>query len=196
LIFWLRNYARSSLNFQTSLTYKNTLLSQEDFALEAYSRIDTQNPSFLQFQKDMKKAKGQSNAQTLFQIGTIPSDNHIRDILDETSPEHVYPVFTYIFDTLYYHDYFENYRRVNGDLLIAFDGTEYHNSKTIHCQNCNVTNHRNGTITYSHKAIMPVVVAPQNDIVISLEPEFITPQDGKVKQDCVYYAMKRWLPFA
>jgi hypothetical protein len=40
---------------------------------------------------------------------------------------------------------------------------------------------------------MPVVVAPRNHIVISLEPEFIVPQDGNVKQDCEHEAMKRWL---
>ena len=65
----------------------------------------------------MKKTKGRSNAQTLFQIGTIPSDNQITDILDEVKPEHVYPVFTYIFDTCHYHEYLESYRRINGDLL-------------------------------------------------------------------------------
>ena len=134
-----------------------------------------------------------SNAQTLFQIGTIPSDKKKRDILDEAEPEHVYPVFTYIFDTLNKHEYLDSYRCINGDLLIAVDGTEYYNSKTIHCENCNVTNHRNGTLTYSHKAIMPVVVSPQNNQVISLGPEFITKQDGAKKQDCEHEAMKRWL---
>jgi hypothetical protein len=43
----------------------------------------------------------------------------------------MYPVFTYIFDTLNEHDILSNYRRINGDLLIAFDGTEYHNSQHI-----------------------------------------------------------------
>lgn len=37
------------------------------------------------------------------------------------------------------------------------------------------------------------MVAPKNHTVISLEPEFIIPQDGNVKQDCEHEAMKRWL---
>jgi len=180
-------------SFPDKRTGTNARYSLEEIALSAFSLFFTQNPSFLQFQRDMEKVKGKSNAQTIFQIDTIPSDNHIRNILDEVSPEHVYPVFTYVFDTLNEHQYLENYRRINGDLLIAFDGTDYYSSKSIYCENGNVTNHRNGTITYSHKAILPVVVALGNDTVISLEPEFITPQDGHDKQDCEHEALKRWL---
>jgi len=104
-------------NFPDKRTGTNTRYSMEDVALSAFSLFFTQNPSFLQFQRDMKKAKGQSNAQTFFQIDTIPSDNHIRYLLDEVSPEYMYPVFTYIFDTLNEHEYLNSYRRINGDLL-------------------------------------------------------------------------------
>ena len=34
---------------------------------------------------------------------------------------------------------------------------------------------------------------PDNNTVIPLEPEFITPQDGHAKQDCENAAAKRWL---
>jgi hypothetical protein len=48
-------------------------------------------------------------------------------------------------------------------------------------------------VTYSHTVITPVVVAPGNDTVIPLEPEFVVPQDGHEKQDCETAAAKRWL---
>jgi hypothetical protein len=48
-------------------------------------------------------------------------------------------------------------------------------------------------VTYSHTVITPVVVAPGNDTVIPLEPEFVVPQDGHEKQDCENAAAKRWL---
>ena len=48
-------------------------------------------------------------------------------------------------------------------------------------------------MTYSHTVITPVVVAPGNDTVIPLEPEFVVPQDGHEKQDCETAAAKRWL---
>jgi hypothetical protein len=86
---------KSISNFPDKRTGTNTRYSMENVALSAFSLFFTQNASFLQFQRDMKKAKGQSNAQTFFKISTIPSDNHIRDILDEVSKECMYPVFTY-----------------------------------------------------------------------------------------------------
>ena len=46
---------------------------------------------------------------------------------------------------------------------------------------------------YTHNAITPVIVAPNNPRVISLTPEFITPQDGNEKQDCEHAAAIRWL---
>ncbi len=56
-----------------------------------------------------------------------------------------------------------------------------------------VTEHKNGTITYSHTVVTPVIVAPGNPRMIPLEPQFVTPQDGHQKQDCGNTAAKRWL---
>jgi hypothetical protein len=44
-----------------------------------------------------------------------------------------------------------------------------------------VAHHKNGKMTYSHSAITPVIVSPESHLVISLEPEFIRPQDGHNK---------------
>ncbi|OAD19322.1 hypothetical protein THIOM_005051 [Candidatus Thiomargarita nelsonii] len=180
-------------DFPDKRTGKKVHYNMCDIALSAFSLFFTQNPSFLQFQRDMEKTKGKSNAQSLFQIDKVPSDNHIRDIMDVVKPELVYPVFNQVFNSMNKHGHFDNYRCVKGDFLIALDGTDYHNSKHIHCENGNITNHRNGTKTYSHKAILPVLVAPGKDTVISLEPEFIIPQDGHNKPDCEPEAVKRWL---
>lgn len=166
---------RVTNDFPDKRVGQNLQYSMCDIVLAAFSLFFTQNASFLQFQRDMEKTNGKNNAQSLFQILKIPSDNHIRDILDAVPPEQLYPVFNYIFDTMNEYGYIDNYRGINGNILIALDGTDYHSSKHIHCENCNVANHRNGTITYSHKAILPGLVGPENNTVISLEPEFITP---------------------
>jgi len=77
------------------------------------------------------------------------------------------------------------FRSFNNDLLIALDGTWYFSSKQIHCQNCLTKEHRDGTTTYYHNTLLPVLVVPGSNRVIPLAPEFIRPQDGKVKQVCV-----------
>jgi hypothetical protein len=48
-------------------------------------------------------------------------------------------------------------------------------------------------VRYTHSVLAPVLVAPDTEQVISLEPEFLWPQDGTEKQDCEQNALKRWL---
>jgi len=58
----------------------------------------------------MKKIKGKSNAQSLFQIDKGTEDNHIMDLMDVVKPELVYPVFNHVFDTMNKHGNEDNYR--------------------------------------------------------------------------------------
>jgi hypothetical protein len=164
-----------------------------DAVLGAFSVFFTQSPSFLDFQRTLEKAKGISNAQTLFNILNIPSDNHIRNLLDPIEASSFNPIYDYVLKRYEYSGYLEKYRYINGDLLIALDGTQYHSSSKICCKNCKVTEHKNGKITYSHTVITPVILAPNNPKVLPLEPEFLTPQDGDEKQDCENKGAKRWL---
>ena len=40
-----------------------------------------------------------------------------------------------------------------------------------------------GTTTYFHGCVTPIVVSPEQKQVINLEPEFIKKQDGQQKQE-------------
>jgi hypothetical protein len=185
---------RSAISkFPDKRTGNNKRYSMEDAALGAFSIFFTQSPSFLAFQKTMQQAKGESNAQSLFMMHRIPSNNHIRDLLDEVSPSHVSPVFDFIVDRISKIGYLDQFRSINNDLLVPLDGTTYFTSKKICCEKCSTKTHKNGTVTYSHSAITPVIVAPGKNKVLSLPPEFITPQDGHKKQDCENTAAKRWI---
>lgn len=187
-------YLRATIvNFPDKRTGQNSRYSLEDAALGAFSVFFTQNPSFLSFQKSMEKTKGKSNAQTLFAVDKIPSDNHIRDLMDVVAPSLVFPVFHYILEGIEDAGHLDAFRSYNGNLLCALDGTQYFSSNKIHCENCSTKEHQNGTVTYSHTAITPVLVAPGNNKAISLPPEFIVPQDGHNKQDCENAAAKRWI---
>ena len=87
----------------------------------------------------------------------------------------------------------QGFRSHANSLLIAMDGTEYFSSKKIQCANCSHRELNNGQTNYFHSVLTPVIVQAGNEHVISLEPEFITPQDGKEKQDCEIEAGKRWV---
>ena len=48
--------------------------------MSAFSVFFMQSPSFLAHQRDMKLRKGRSNAESLFHLRDIPSDNQIFEI--------------------------------------------------------------------------------------------------------------------
>ena len=175
-------------------TGQNISKKLKDAALGGFAIFFTQNPSFLEYQTTMQETKGHNNAQSLFGIEEILSDNHIRTLLDGVAPVFVFPVFSYIFNVLNRSGYLdEEFRSFNNNILIGLDGTQYYTSKAIHCDNCNKKQHKNGSITYFHSVVTPVILKPENNRVIALAPEFITPQDGHDKQDCENAAAKRWI---
>ena len=174
-------------------TGKNTRYGMEDAALSAFSVFFTQTPSFLAYQRMMEGSKGKSNAQSLFGVHRIPSDNQIRDLLDAVAPEQVFPVFEEILQVLEEQGQLEGFRSVGDTLLIAIDGTEYFSSSQIHCSACSTRTQKSGETRYFHSVITPVIVVPGQPHVIPLVPEFIVPQDGHDKQDCETAAAKRWL---
>ncbi len=143
----------------------------------------------------MTESHGNSNAQTLFGMRSIPTDNHIRDLLDAVPPQQVFPMFGQIFTALHERGHLQALRTFDGQLLIALDGTQYHQSNSIHCKHCTVIKRSDKQISYAHAVITPVIVAPGHSRVLPLEPEFITPQNGHEKQDCENAAAKRWIVF-
>jgi hypothetical protein len=174
----------------------NTQYEIMDAASGAFSVFFTQCPSFLSHQELMEHKYGLSNAQTLFGIKKIPSNNHIRNLLDSANPSLLGPVFADCLTALKRSGTLDMYRvklgKNKNDLLIALDGTTFCSSDTLHCESCS-TKEREGKTQYSHSMVTPTIVAPGNDKVISLMPEFITPQDGDEKQDCEIKASKRLL---
>jgi hypothetical protein len=172
---------------------KNTTYTVKDAALGAFAVFFTQSPSFLAHQQTLRQAKGISNAQSLFGITQIPCDNQIRTLLDRVPPDRLFPVFTTVTHALLTAGAIKRFHVLNGTVLIALDGTQYFSSKHISCPSCSQKTSATGTVTYSHSAITPVIVAPGKAEVLTLEPEFITPQDGHAKQDCEQEAAKRWV---
>jgi hypothetical protein len=175
-------------------TGKNIQYQMADIVKGVFAVFFTQSPSFLAHQKALEKSKGRSNAESVFQIEKIPCDEHIRQMIDPVTPSHFYPEFHAIFQQMDAQGQLQAYRVLAGQyILISMDGTEYFTSYEISCPHCLQRQRNNGRLQYYHTAILPVVVAPNNPHVLSLPPEFITPQDGHEKQDCERAAGKRWL---
>lgn len=82
---------------------------------------------------------------------------------------------------------------LGGHTLIALDGSEYFCSKRVSCPNCSKRLRNDGVEEYFHAFLAATIVDPNSRAVLSLPPEFITPQDGVKKQDCEWRAAERWL---
>jgi hypothetical protein len=174
-------------------TGKNTNYTMTDAGLSAFSVFFMQSPSFLDFQRTMQETQGKNNAQTLFGVFEIPTDNHIRSLLDAVEPTAVYPLFDFVFDGFQHSRVIDSFRTADNRLLLALDGTQYFSSQNLHGPCCSCKTHSNGKVSYSHTVVTPVLVKPGSDKVIPLAPEFVRPQDGHEKQDCEINASLRWL---
>ena len=97
---------------------KNTRYTLVDAGLSAFSVCFMQSPSFLEYQRSLDQWLGRNNAQTLFGVHQIPSDNQIRHWLDATDPGQVKPLFSYLFQALNQAGVVETYRSVNQTLLL------------------------------------------------------------------------------
>jgi hypothetical protein len=134
--------------FPDKRTGRNTRYTMADVVLAAFSVFWTQSPSFLAHQTRMQQALGQSNADTLFAMTEIPSDNHIRALLDHVPPEAVFALFDRIEARLRAQGHLAAYRVLDDQLLMALDGTQYHSSQEIHCDQCTRREHRSGQVSY------------------------------------------------
>lgn len=177
--------------FPNERTGQNNRYEVQDAGISAFSVFFTRSPSFLAHQRDMQLNKGRSNAERLFDLHQLPSDNQIRNLLDPVDASYLHPFYRSTFLTIEQAGLLEGYRSFANQLLMAIDGTEYFSSKKIHCENCS---HRVLNISetrYFHSVLTPVIVQPGNEQVLVLEPEFIIPQDGQEKQDNEIQAAKR-----
>jgi hypothetical protein len=174
---------RSGQNIQYTLT---------EAGLSAFAVFYMQSPSFLAHQRDMQRQRGQHNVQSLFGVERIPSDSQLRNLLDPVDAAGLRTPFWEIYAQLEAAGHLAAYTGVGGTRLISLDGSQYFSSEKVHCPNCRVTV-REEQPYYSHGMLLAVMGAPEQEAVICLEPEFITPQDGHEKQDCEQQAIKRWI---
>lgn len=171
----------------------NVVYSMADIAMSAFALFFMQSESFLHFQRKVAEARHTSNLSSLFGVDKIPTDAHIRSMLDEVSPSSLQPAFDDAFATLADHGGLARFEVLGGRLLVALDGTEYFCSQNLSCANCLVRKRSGDIVEHYHSMLAATVVAPGQRHVLHLMPEFIETPDGADKQDCERSATKRWL---
>jgi Glycosyl transferase family, helical bundle domain len=167
--------------------------SMADIGLSAFSLFFMQSESFLSYQRSLEEGRKTSNCQTLFGMAKIPTDNHIRSMLDPVHPSHLQSAFDQAMAELHGNGGLKTFQRLDGRVLIALDGTEFFCSQKLGCANCQTRKRANGKVESYHSMLAATVVAPGHNMALPLMPEFIVKPDGAAKQDCERNAAKRWL---
>ncbi|MDR1428779.1 MAG: hypothetical protein LBI85_00690 [Spirochaetaceae bacterium] len=168
---------------------KYTLLDAFKSALAVFYFL---HPSLLNFQQEMRRKTKRSNLETLFGVRRIPCTEQIKNIVDSIEPGALAGVFDQGLKCADEQGVLNDYRVLDGGVLIPLDGVWYHSSESVHCDHC-LHKTKDGKTTYYHSMIGTAVVRPGSTVVLPLMPEYIRNEDGQEKQDCERNAAKRYL---
>jgi hypothetical protein len=114
----------------------NVTYSMADIGLSAFSLFFMQSESFLAHQRALEEGRKTSNCRSLFGMTAVPTDNHIRAMLDPVHPSHLQPAFDQTLEMLRRQGGLRAFQRLGGRVLIALDGTEYFCSQKLGCPQC------------------------------------------------------------
>lgn len=170
--------------------------SVHDVAMSALACMYFQEPSLLQFQKDMEEKSHQNNLRTLFGVQTIPSSNVMKEVLDNQASQNFQPISKSIIQQLQRGKQLSQLNLLPGLTVCSIDATQYHISESIRC-NCCLTRHKNNAdkpTQYYHTALQAALMHPDIKQVIPVMAEPIKNTDGTKKQDCETNAAKRLIP--
>ena len=102
-----------------------TRYSLKDAVLGAFAGFFLQYESFLEYQRQLNRRCGRDNAQSLFGLVHIPTVEQMRNILDGMAAKHLFPLFKWIYQGLRDQGYLRLFAALDGNLLVALDGTQY-----------------------------------------------------------------------
>ena len=150
--------------------------------------------SLLQFEEGKLDETVRHNLKTLFFIDNVPSDTYMRERLDTVEPYYFQRAFKSCFRALQRGKILPLFHFLEGSLLVSCDATGFFQSKQVHCKNCCVRNHKNGSTSYSHSMLSAVMVSPDQKTVIPMAVEPISNEKNSTKNDCEHRASERLLP--
>jgi hypothetical protein len=168
-------------------------ISLHDALMSGLACMHFQDPSLLQFQIRMQEEQHQNNLRTLFDVRQIPKETQMREIIDSVDSEHFRPIFKTLYSRLQRGKHLEQYQLFPSIYYFPIDGTQFFNSKEVHCEQCLVKHHKKENPTYSHAVLQGGIAHPDCSEVIPFMPEQIVNGDGTVKQDCEMNAAKRFI---
>jgi len=133
-------------------------ISLSDVLLSGLSIFNFKFPSLLQYDKQRNEPKIKANLTQLFGIKQTICDTQMRVRLDDVYPHLLRPASTGIHKSLQNNRVLDRFHYLDKHLLFSVDGTTYFQSDKVSCPCCNIKKKKNGTIEYSHQALVCSIV--------------------------------------
>lgn len=137
--------------------YRDGQYSMADIGFSAFSVFFMGSASFLAHQRKLAEGQGRSNCQTVFAMTAIPTDPHIRAMLDGAPPESFDPLFYRVLETP---GVLDPFHRLGGRPIVALDGTEHSCFRKVRCPHCLKRKRTDGGTEYYHAFLGASLVAP------------------------------------
>lgn len=160
---------------------KNIVYQLPDVLMSGLAMFILKHPSMHRFEQQTAQEK--ANLKSLFGIEKLCTDAQMRNILDAVAPDALRPFFLDYYTKLKTKGVLEHYRYYSDCLILALDGVSYFESMSIHCDNCQCVQRKDG-IHYSHALLATTIVCPEQAEVFPINLEPIIKQDGAEKNDC------------
>ena len=136
-----------------------------------------QHLSMLSYQESLERGNQRKNAENILNVKEIPCNNQITRLVDEAEPEGFAENFKRGIEQAEKYGVLEEYRVLDGGVLIAVDGVWFQSSEKVHCEHClHITG--KGKTTYYHSMAAAVIVRPGGDVVLPLMPELLRTEAG------------------
>lgn len=151
-------------------------------------------PSLLQFDRDCKEhADKLHNLKSLYNVENVPSDTHLRTLLDPIETRYLRKFFTRLFAYVQRSGRLKQFEYFDEGYIAPIDGTGHYASGTIECAECCVKKPNSKNPQYYHQLLGCCLVKPGKKEVLPLMPEPIIQQVDATKNDCEKTALKRLL---
>lgn len=193
----LRRFVSSQVRTWTdSRRQKSADYSVHDALLSGFACLYFQEPSMREFQQRLQESYHKNNLRTQFGVRQIPKANALKAVLDAQDSRQFRPIFKGIVQRLQRGKQLAPFDSYQGLKICSIDGTEYHNSTAVCCQQC-LSKHKDNPdkrARYQHAALQAAIMHPNSKQVIPVMAEPIGNTDGTKKQDCESNAAKRLIP--
>lgn len=169
-------------------------IALHDVVMSGFACMVYQEPSLLQFQKNLEDSVHENNLRTQFDIQNIPSTTQMKEVTDYVDSDNFADIFNMYHKKLTKAEVIDTFKNKLGTYYISADGTQYFTSTKIHCDKCLTKECKDG-IHYSHQMLQGAIVLPGKKVVIPLMPVEISnePTINPTKQDCEWKGFLRFL---